>query len=637
MRVRSWILGLSCVCALAVGCGDCEEDASRFDDDGGTLSDGAPISDGTGADGAADGGSATDGTGGDADLGDDDCPNYHKVCGGQCVAVNLNPDHCGECGNSCADDEVCNLGNCVTDCPPEMEECDGRCVDTDINAEHCGSCGTTCDEGQACNFGNCVDAVEIDPSQKTCRGGGPPVNVDFPTREADKKCTGSLAKTTFRWGICSCNGLSMQNNLSIDAFDSRLGPHQPGGYGGSFGSNGEIEIGLGEIFGSVWTSFSEEGTASLHPHSKGPGKLFVRQQLHSDGSVTFGTTGEVDENAWVGGDVTGEGAGPGRGGAGGEPITFGQTLHVPDGAEVGDRIEANEIKRRDVDVPTVCERCQEDQRIPVGQLVDERSDGNNDNDIVGLEADALSSPDKKTVLQLPCGAYYLSEIDVSSELVITTTGRTALFVDGNVTSDQRIKIVPAPRGEFDIFVKGDVTLENDMQIGATGYPASTRFYVNGEWTFKNDGTVGAYIYAVPGGISLMNNLVMYGGMYTQRLGTKNNVDVHYDRAVLDADQKCPDPDDGTDPDGDAGMGDGGPGDTGGGMSDADGGGGGGTTCAERGDNCSGDGDCCTPLICNDGNCETSSCQPLYEPCTADADCCTGTCSTSGDDSVCVGT
>ncbi|MFB6350986.1 MAG: hypothetical protein ABEN55_23420, partial [Bradymonadaceae bacterium] len=470
---------------------------------------------------------------------------------------------------------------------------------------------------------------------------------DFPTRKAKKKCTGSLAKTTFRWGICSCEGLSMQNNLYIDAFDSQLGPHQPGGYGGSFGANGAIEIGKGKIFGSVWTSYSDSSTKSLYTHPRGPGKIFIKQQLHSGGAVQFGTDGSVDESAWVDGDITAGGAGPPGGGppggggmGGGEPIPIKKTLHIPSGKKIGDRIKPNNTKRESVDVPTVCERCQEDQQIPVEQLVKARSGGNNDNAVIGLDKDALSSPGEKTVLQLPCGAYYLSEINVSNELVITTTGRTALFVDGDITSDQRLKIVPSPRGEFDIFVNGKVTLQNEIQIGATGYPASTRFYVNGEWTFKNDGTVGAYIYAVPGGISLMNNLVMYGGMYTERLGTMNNVDVHYDRAVLDADKKCPDPDDGDDPNRDAGMGDGRTAD-GGGTSDTGGGGtsdtdGGGETCSESGDSCGSDSDCCTPLVCNGGTCETSSCQNLYESCSSDSDCCSGTCGTSGDQSVCVG-
>lgn len=595
-----------------------------------------------------------------------ECPQYHELCDGECVAVNLDPDNCGGCadspeGEQCTGDEVCNLGDCTTDCPEGTEPCNGRCVDTDISDDHCGTCNNSCANDQACNFGNCVDTVPVDAGNKTCDGGGDPVDVEFPGQRTEKTCSGAIAKTTFRWGICSCNGIDLKNNLEIDAFDSRLGPYEPRGIGGSLGSNGKLEVDKGQVFGSVWTSY----TGDPAYQSGNPG-VDVSQQFHAASNVRFNGGGKIGGDAYADGSVKGR-------------ANMQQTLHVPDANQVGPRISYASLSEQSVNVSTVCKRCEQDRQIPVQTIV-EIHETNNDNDVINLDENALDQPGDRTVLQLPCGKYYLSKVDVDNQLVIKATGRTALFINGDVISDQSIKILPTQRGELDVFVNGKVDLASNIQVGSTAYPASTRFYVNGEWTFQNDGVVGAYIYAIPGGISLMNNLVMYGGMYTQKLGTKNNIDVHYDRAVLEADRQCPDPDDNTGGGGDmdAGM-DGGTADDGGttgddgGSSTDDGGTTGddggttdsGTTCAsetescsadgdccsdlvcgtdstcqtpcsDQGGSCNSDGDCCSPLVCaSDDTCQTDSCNNLYEECSTDSDCCSGTCAQSSDPSICI--
>ena len=567
------------------------------------------------------------------------CPDYHTFCSGKCVATNLDPDHCGSCTNSCTSGQVCNGGRCVTDCPTGMTECNGRCVDTSTNDQNCGSCGNACGSGKGCSYGRCVDQVQVGSPPAKCAGGGPPIDIGFTQNNMNKKCSGKVAKTTFKWGMCSCDDVSFGQEFVVDAYDSSKGPYSKHGYGGGVGSNGKISLGKGRIWGALWTS-SPKGI-------DGDVELAVKQQVHSQGDYDLAMNGGVKGDAWVGGHVT-------YSKPGGPAYPFDKTLHIPRGNNIHQRANPNNISRQPVNVSTVCKRCQSGNQIPVRQIVkNHQGSMNNDNQAIGLNEKALIDPGKEMSLKLPCGKYYLSGVRSGSKVTITATGRTALFIDGDIdVSDIIIK--PTPSAQLDVFVNGKVTFKagNAMKIGSPAYPASMRFYVNGKWTFRNNGTIGAYIYAIPGGITAtMNNLEIYGGVYTQNFDTMNNLRVHYDREVLRADKKCPKPNPNPDPDPDAGMGgpDGMTSDSGGtpkmdsgGSSKMDSGGsskmdsgGSGPTCSEAGGSCSSDGDCCSPLVCNSGTCDTSSCQALNESCSSDSECCSGNCADSFN--ICTGT
>lgn len=62
---------------------------------------------------------------------DEDCGKDRKCCGtaNQCVDVQINNQHCGDCGNSCGAGTSC---------------CGGRCLNLQNDKENCGSCGNSC-------------------------------------------------------------------------------------------------------------------------------------------------------------------------------------------------------------------------------------------------------------------------------------------------------------------------------------------------------------------------------------------------------------------------------------------------------------------------------------------------------------
>ncbi|TVR04524.1 MAG: hypothetical protein EA398_01865 [Deltaproteobacteria bacterium] len=65
-------------------------------------------------------------------------------------------EHCGACGNSCPDFQLCVNGSCVLDnCPAGTGSCDGDddtgCETTFGSMEHCGRCGDTCGPTEVCD------------------------------------------------------------------------------------------------------------------------------------------------------------------------------------------------------------------------------------------------------------------------------------------------------------------------------------------------------------------------------------------------------------------------------------------------------------------------------------------------------
>lgn len=721
MRLRDgiqWVVGFVAILAVSgvVGCGGCDDEAGAggsTEVDGAAGADGEDLTrdstvdateavDGTGptdgwvrndghtrADGtvSTDGETPTDGSGGvDGETGvdtsgggDSNCPGTKTECDGKCVSTRLDPDNCGSCGNTCTGQEVCNAGECTDSCPFGMNQCGNRCVDFNTDDDYCGDCSNSCGPGTACNHGDCTNVVTVGSPPSKCSGGGPTIDVGYGDQK--KKCTGRVASTTFRWAICSCDDITIDNDLRTDAYDSTAGPYEPGGLGGGIGTNGEFRSNNKFwIWGALWSSSTDGITAG----NEGDVKL----QLHSQGDVTFENDSDVRGDAFVGADVVGN-----------APVTFHQTLHLPSMSSIRGDVTTNNTVRQPVNISPVCRRCQPGNSIPIQKIVD-GGKNNNENAAIGLDTDALVRPGDTTVLRLPCGRYYLSEIDLEDETAITTTGRTALFIGGDVNSEDRLLIKPTPGSELDVFIAGDVSIQSDVEVGSAGYPASTRLYVGGPngWNVYNKSRIGAYVYALPGGVYADNDIDHFGGLYTQNIETGNKVRVHFDRSVLNVDRDCPDPT-APPPNPDAGTGDADGGtstdhDTDGGSDggtstgrDADGGsstcfgygsqcsanseccdydciggscgpnctstGGScsadsdccdrllcssgtcGETCSDQGESCTADGDCCAPLVCRSGVCETTSCNNLYESCSSDSDCCSGSCACAGNSCQCV--
>lgn len=87
-----------------------------------------------------------------------------SCCGGRCVDLNNNKHHCGSCDKECPRHQRCSFGmcdysggysGCGYGCGYGMSCCGGKCVDLHNNRDHCGSCDKQCPRHQKCWFGMC--------------------------------------------------------------------------------------------------------------------------------------------------------------------------------------------------------------------------------------------------------------------------------------------------------------------------------------------------------------------------------------------------------------------------------------------------------------------------------------------------
>jgi hypothetical protein len=90
------------------------------------------------------------------DDGTPQCMPDETSCDDICVDADVDPDHCGGCGITCDDDEICVAGDCVESPACTLDACDDECVDTQTDPANCGMCGRWCESSAECIAGACV-------------------------------------------------------------------------------------------------------------------------------------------------------------------------------------------------------------------------------------------------------------------------------------------------------------------------------------------------------------------------------------------------------------------------------------------------------------------------------------------------
>jgi len=563
--------------ALVVACGGSDGSATvGAGDDAGAQSD-AFVPDGVASDGPAGDGSQIDAARDGAADAATTCPTYQKLCNGRCIPVVADPANCGACGVRCSGATACSAGACVNECPIPLAACNNACVDTATDNDNCGGCGNKCGPTQGCSAGRCVDKIPLGPPPSACNGGGPPIVING-------QCSGQTAQTTFRWALCSCKDVTMSSRLVTDAYDSTQGPYVPGGLGGGVGLNGAFDATSdNDIYGALWSSATGGVTTSSVNH--------VYEELHVGGSITAGGTFAVGYEGFVRGDVSAPGS-----------LAVTRALHVSPSSTIrGNVTYASLVNNVPVVVPPPCD-CAPGQILPIGSIVASHRT-NNDNAAIGLNANALATPLGHAVrLELPCGYYYLSKIDNGQDPVtIVAKGHVALFIDGDATAGP-LTFSLDPTSTFDVLLTGVIKPwpGSDFNYGSPSYPALMRIYSGGtDPTELAAGNFAGEFYAARSPIVAQSLLTAYGAMYAGDFRSSAEVDIHYDRAVLNAGSTCPPT---PPPPGDAGAGgDGGRADGGTGCNSCQ-------DCGNQACNggtcgaCSSSADCCAPLICAGGTC-----------------------------------
>jgi hypothetical protein len=390
-------------------------------------------------------------------------------------------------------------------------------------------------------------------------GGGPSVD----------RCTAQVASQLFRYALCACDGAQLTGNLRTAAFDSSKGAFTPGGAtqtGASVGVNQTLSaVGTLDIGGSL--TVAGVGGMSF------PGTATVRGDLRVRGPLSFFGDETVSRDVWLQDLVNGVGV-----------LHVGGDLHqsanVPRSL-----INAPEVRGRDlregVQVDPPC-ACAPGQVLDVAAIV---ADGaaRNHNAEVGLDPDALSNGLGTRRVELECGRLFLSRIGGVGDLTLAVKGRTALFVQYDVSLAGNLTIELGPEGALDLFIGGTVAFVGNQDFGDPSRAARIRMYVGSNRAISIAGATDfvGNLYAPQAVVSIVGNTNVYGSIFAGNLSRAGDTNIYYDSAIVREGDSCEPP----------------PGckscqDCGASAACVDG------KCG----GCRSDADCCQPLTCNAGQC-----------------------------------
>lgn len=430
-----------------------------------------------------------------------------------------------------------------------------------------------------------------------CAGKGPPILVGDDGKQI---CAGALAATTFRFGLCTCEGYVSSGKLTTDGFDSTKGAYVPGQNDGSVGTNAKLNASNDLVIGgSLWVSSKDGITVSSN--------VTVGGDLQCGGEYTTTQNLKVGDDASVNGKIIGK------------DLTVVDVLTQPAGAQllVSGTKTIGSTKAAPVNVPDPCD-CSPDLLVDIAGYVKVRQN-DNDNASVPLAKDATTNLSADKTIDLPCGRYYLDELTGAGRVTFNAKGRVALFLGGNISTSKGFAVTLEPGAELDLFIAGNVVSSGTINLGDPAHPANVRVYVGGSGTISlsGGGVFTGNVYAPKAEIVLAANTEFYGSVFARRVSTSGDVTIHYDTAILKAGKDCPPPGGGG---AGGGAGSGGGAGAGGGTAGT-----GGTTagtggsppadgckscrdCQNQACNagvcgaCESDSDCCAPLQCSNGVC-----------------------------------
>jgi hypothetical protein len=401
-----------------------------------------------------------------------------------------------------------------------------------------------------------------------CAGNGPPIAVGD-TGGSVGRCTGDIAASAFRYGLCLCQGLASGSPLTIDAFDSSRPGVQTMGTGGSMGANASINI---SNLLSVGGNLQIVGDVNVN------GNLSVGVDALVGATLVGGQAVSIARNAQVASDVKVTGA-----------LTIGGSLTYPVGKTLlaGSQSIGGGIMRSPVSVPPPCD-CGQGKIFDTASYVTQRSTSN-DNASIGLDPARLTNFSGDQTLNLTCGRFYLNRIGGSGKVNLNISGRTALFVGGDVNLTDAFTVTLGGGGELDLFINGGLTSSAPLLFGNKDTPARVRLYSTRDINLAANTILGGNVYAPNSALVTSGALEVYGSVFVNSFNFSAPVKIHHDIAILNASQQCGTP--GT----------------------------GGTTippaCQTCGDcggqacvgnqcgACTTSADCCAPLACQRGKCE----------------------------------
>lgn len=360
--------------------------------------------------------------------------------------------------------------------------------------------------------------LDLGMAPPACSGLGAPILIGG----SNGPCAGALAASTVNRAICSCDSIELAGSLFTQA-TSGAAPGQMGGGGGGGGglpppgnayasvaSDGNIEIvGSTEVSGSI----SAGGTGGIGFNRSAQ----ILGDLRSAGNLAVTQIASVAGDAYVVADVAGR-------------VDVLGTLFVSPASTVSlEDADNNHIVAQPIEVAPPC-NCAAGPVVDVLAVVAAAA-AHNDDASAGLDATALAKTHGPTSFTLPCGSYYLPSLTTDDTLAVHVQGRSALYIGGDVSLADGLRVTLDEGAELDLFVAGDVSVSAGA-VGATTAAAVRLWLASSTVQLGADATLSAIIYAPNAAIVPDDALNATGALFVGSLATVSDVSVRFDASVL---------------------------------------------------------------------------------------------------------
>ncbi len=348
-------------------------------------------------------------------------------------------------------------------------------------------------------------------------------------------CTGEIAAQVFQAAICSCETIDDDAAIETVSFSS-TGAATDGNEAHVYTNNlytasrnniirGDLRMygsagtnapgGTLTVYRDLWsnTAWSNNNTLDVGQDN---GDMYVNGNVF----LRFATIGSGTGNLFMPTANTltlGMGAAPSYGGRVNQPVSF----------------------------PRPCP-CNASELVDIAAFVASTQSAN-DNSVINLDPDAFNPVPGGGNVELPCGRFYLSGVDSGSQFSITATDRTALFIDGDLKSGAALDLsLEGDEAEIDVFIAGTMEAGASVDFGDSAHPAKVRVYIgtSDDINFSAAGNFYGNFYAPNAKLIFGGAVDVYGSLFARHIDGSSQINVHYDEAVRDLDENCPEPNEG---------------------------------------------------------------------------------------------
>lgn len=356
-----------------------------------------------------------------------------------------------------------------------------------------------------------------------CDGSGPPAMTNL---DGEQVCGADLGSRAFAAGMCACSGFSSNADITVDSFDSRVGPYETSVMsGGHVWLNEKLDTAGTVTIGGDLRVAGSEGVLG------GPAIIIGGTLEDAGGLGRASTAVSVAGDARVGGPI--ELA----------SLEVAGTLTTPAGTSitVGGTNTAGASATADVTVAPPCD-CEPGGVIDVAAMVEAHRYANH-NAAIALDPLALADLPGDGSLELPCGRFFLDRIQGQAEgtLTLRITGRTALFIGQGITLQQALRLELDPDAEFDLYIAGHVNTAGLVLVDAASRPTAARIYVGGAGSLNlsADGQLAANLYAPLIDLNASAPVEVFGSIFVNRVNASAGTTIHHDDAIEALAGDCP--------------------------------------------------------------------------------------------------